>query len=322
MEPRSAPHCSVRLPPEGQETAASCPEWPSVRRRAFCWGLCLLLGCSSTLLLLDSDAVLRRGLGSLGSVRGYPLVAGVLGQDTLARAARHRLVRFLDFAATGASSTWTMDSFPNPRLDPGACGLRTAPGLICDPDALLTNSSRLAIEDRLQRLQRDLSYVLGVAVMDRLDVTSLTPWLPNWRQDSKVDIFARNLIRHWKLGGGRNGVMLVVVRDPDYVAIYAEKEAARRGLDQTLCRSIADYGVLPYVDNGYVDRGIVSGVEEIAVALRHPPEPMHPWQMSEKLFVLCCLVTFLASVVCVCGCCCRCTEDEAVLQDAQVGLRR
>jgi len=200
---------------------------------------------------------------------------------------------------------WTSYNFPNPTTDPKACGL-VAPGLICDPDFLLANATRLAIQDRLQRLREDLQYVLAVVVVKQIDVSSFLPW-PSWRhQEAAVDVFARKLLARWHIGDGTEGpgVMLAVAREPDSVSVIAEQEAVCKGLNSNLCRSISDYGVLPYVDSGYLDRGIVSGVEEIAVALRHPPEPLRPWQ-GDKLFALCCLVTCFASVICVCGYCCR-----------------
>jgi len=198
--------------------------------------------------------------------------------------------------------TWTAASFPDPGVNPGACGLTAAPGLICDPDRLLTNATRRAIQDRLRRLQEDLGYAVAVVVMQRLDVSSFEPTWPNW-PETAVDRFAKNLLRRWRIGDGRKGVMLAVVLDPDYVSVVAERSAEHRGLDTVLCRGIADYGVAPYVDSGHLDRGIVSGIEEIAVALKHPSEPIHPWLMSDALLITCCLVTCLASVICICGCC-------------------
>lgn len=276
-----------------------------LRRRTCCVASCLLLGCSPPLLTWASDAVLRGG----DSLRApHENVHGDSNIQALLNVNRS-IPRLKPLTSSYTYPAWTMSIFPDPKINPGACGLME-PGLICDPDHLLPNSSRFAIEDRLQRLRDDLAYVLGVAVMDRLDVSTLLP-LPYWRHDEAVvDVFAKSLLRRWSLGDDSNGVMLVVVRDPDYVSIYAQRKAVKRGLDPVLCRGIADYGVLPYVDNGYLDRGIVSGVEEIAVALRHPPEPMRPWPLSDKLFALCCLVTCLASVVCVCGCCCRSEDDR------------
>lgn len=304
MEPCCA---ALRSPRKLPGAAAADTGRPSLQRRACCATSCLLLGGASALLALSSDASMRGGRGGLRAMSDY--VDGLSGPEALS-SVNARMARLF----SPSPPTWTIHSFPNPRIDPKACGLNTAPGLICDPDGLLANSSRFAIQDRLQRLNSDLRYVLGVAVMDRLDISTF-PW-PNWHhEDSVVDAFAHSLLKEWKIGDDSYGVMLVVVRDPDYVSVYAESKVQARGLDQVLCRSIADYGVLPYVDNGYLDRGIVSGVEEIAVALRHPPEPMRPWPMSDKLFAFCCLVTCLAVVICICGFCCR-AEDDPSLQDS------
>jgi len=197
---------------------------------------------------------------------------------------------------------WNPDIFPNPNKDPQACGLKTV-GLICDPDLLLKNSTRKAIQEQLEHLQKELKCVIAVAVCrDVVPVQGTWPWR-NW--GDRVDHLASALLVQWRIGAGTRApdVIMAVSSDLDLVSIQVNlKKQACNGL-HSLTRSISDYGVLPYVENLQLDKGLISGIEEIAVALREPGDSVSPLSATKPFVILCALAVSLAILMFACGCC-------------------
>jgi len=199
------------------------------------------------------------------------------------------------------SVPWTPETFPNPNKDPLACGLKTV-GLICDPDLLLKTSTRNAIQDQLERLQKKLKCVIAVAVCRDVESLGTWPWR-NW--GTRVDHLASALLRQWSVMEGTRapGVILAVALYRDLVSIEVSRKNPKCNGLNYLTRSIADYGVLPYVDNGQLDKGLVSGIAEIAVALSEPGDSVTPLSATKPFVVLCALAVSLAILMFACGCC-------------------
>lgn len=268
--------------------------------------MCLLLGTDShrrsvVCLLLGGVTI----FGAMGAVSD-----GVPARTTVPDAAAP--VAF-------ATRSWTASNFPNPQKDPAACGLKQS-GWICDPDHILEDATRLAIQERLDHINAKTKYVLAVALLRDLRVNNFA-WVNLHPRGYDLERFAGRLLARWGIGDGTNGpgVMLTVV--PHFhsslgadtgVAVTAETEAADRGLSDELCKGIADYGVWPYVASGTPDRGVVSGVEEIAFALRRPQERSSTWLLTEdNLFKFWCAVAMASLSLYICRNCCSLRGDYA-----------
>jgi len=218
--------------------------------------------------------------------------------------ARFAASGFLEAEAGRSGRKWSPDTFPNPREDPIACGLKTV-GLICDPDLLLKNATRNAIQETLEHLEKELTCVLAVAVCR--DVAPL-PGQRQWRlpwATSRVDHLASALLVQWSNGRGTRApdVILAVALDRDLVSIQVNRHKPKCNGLRSVGRSISDYGVLPYLTVGQLDKGLVSGIEEIGVALREPEESVTPLSATKPFVVLCGMAVSLAVLMFACGCC-------------------
>jgi len=214
---------------------------------------------------------------------------------------------------------WTPDTFPNPREDARACGLEKV-GLICDPDLLLKPTTRSAIQENLEHLGKELRCVLAVAVCR--DVAPTGDWQPWVGVGARVDHLAETLLVQWsgrtKEGPRSPDVILAVATDRDYVSIQLNQHKRECDGLHSLSRSISAYGVQPYVDNDQLDKGLVSGIEEIAAALREPEDSIAPLGPTKKKFVvLCGMAISLAVLMIACGCCCSSQEASTALATPQ-----
>jgi hypothetical protein len=215
--------------------------------------------------------------------------------------------------------SWTPDTFPNPRKDPNACGLSEV-GLICDPDLLLKPSTRNAIQEQLEHIRKGLQCVIAVAVCRHVaPQTGQWPIRNFW--GDRVDHLAETLLVQWSGGhGSPPDVILAVSLESDLVSIEVTKKRPKcNGLHSliSLTKSISDYGVSPYVESGQLDKGLVSGIEEIGVALREPEESVTPLSATKPFVVLCGMAASLAVLMLACGCCSSVEVAPATTQEGK-----
>lgn len=162
------------------------------------------------------------------------------------------LVLPLLIATTALAATYTVDKIPNVHL-------ADSTRFVSDPDAILSDGTRTAIDAQLRNLMATTSAEVAVVTVDDVD------------QDLTSDDFATELFRHWGIGkkDNENGLLILVVKDRHDVVIrtgYGLEGLLPDGVCGTIIRS----EILPRFRSDDFDGGVAGAVSALSEIIADP----------------------------------------------------
>eukprot|EP00667_Euglena_gracilis_P007156 EG_transcript_7233 len=205
----------------------------------------------------------------------------------------------------GRASTWKAEDFPNPMVDVAKCGRRQA-GLVCDPDAILSeaarNQSEAVVEAIAIQCQHDcqgqrVGYQVGLAVLQRMDAN-----VTYTDSIAQGKAFATVLGARWGVSHGtcNDGIILLVSASDRVVYLRTAGGAQAALLDDVAAVIVAR--MRDAFKQGQYDSGAVGGLLLIRDALSgtviQPPFP-YAWLALLALLVFCLWPWLWCLAVCI-----------------------
>jgi len=181
----------------------------------------------------------------------------------------------LGTAAAYGRGNWNPRTYPNPVLDPLACGRRVPQSWVCDPDHLLSHESADVVEGLIKLINQGedpyaraycgsagmVGYQVGVAVMQSFE--------PEWHRDAArtAETFAKALHDRWGVGRREcnNGVLLFISIDDRQIYISTGSGTLDRLTNTVLDNIIND--VKPLLRQTRYSDAVERAVADIGLSL-------------------------------------------------------
>lgn len=130
---------------------------------------------------------------------------------------------------------------------------------VSDPDGILSETGRAAIDSHLRRLMATTSAEVAVVTVDDVD------------EDLTSDDFATELFRHWGIGkkDNENGLLILVVKDRHDVVIRTGY-GLEGLLPDGVCGTIIRFEILPRFRNDDFDGGVAGAVSAVSEIIADP----------------------------------------------------
>ena len=152
------------------------------------------------------------------------------------------------YCAAAWGATYTVESVPDQRLINGSH--------ISDPDAILDNDSKAAIDRRLIDLEALDGVQIAVVAVESIG-------------DADLVSFAQDLFVQWKIGhrGRDDGLLILLVKDKRTVRLHTGY-GLEGVLSDVVCSRIIRERMLPELERERYGAGALAGVNAVITRLR------------------------------------------------------
>lgn len=256
----------------------------------------------------------------------FLVVIGFLAVELVAAGGRKQSVASLRLrtAQAGESAVkarvrfpWTLDMFPDPRVNLERCGRGGRSSRVCDPEQVLSKAVLDREDVRLEAAQNasasspppallgalppcpDKGIQVYVAVVDDIDRSFSADYMA---LDDSVRAFANALGRSWGVLGTqcRNGIFVLYVVQDRYVVIEMDDGPATAVLPPDLARHLAHLAVRsPFVTPNYVLSTVLDGVVGVLLGT-YSERQLQAHRAALFLSCVAAAVGLIATLVCVC----------------------